>query len=59
MSSIGDYEALVKRLRAELAKAEQTFRYATTPESKAEARDRFEQALSRFSDLLLRKPPRP
>jgi len=53
MSPRSDYEALVERLRAELTQAEERFREATTPEEKQKALDEFEQALSRYSDLVL------
>jgi hypothetical protein len=56
MSGNPDYEALVEQLRNELTKAEEKFREATTPESKQEALDRFEQALDRYSRLILRQP---
>jgi hypothetical protein len=55
MSGTPDYVALVEQLRAELTKAEEEFRQATTPESKREALDRFEQALARYSRLVLRE----
>ena len=54
MSGTPDYVALVERLRAELTKAEEEFCRATTPESKREALDRFEQALARYCRLVLR-----
>lgn len=53
MSWNHQHEALVERLRAELTEAEEKFRQATTPESKQEALDNFERALSRYSRLVL------
>jgi hypothetical protein len=51
------YEAFVEQLRAELTKAEEEFRQATTPESKREARNRLEQARIRYSVVLIGKAP--
>jgi hypothetical protein len=51
------YEALIEQLRAELTKAEEVFRQATTPESKGQARDRLEEARVRYSLALIGKAP--
>jgi hypothetical protein len=54
MAELREYDLLVNRLRAELVKAEQEFRIATAPESKDRTRARYEHALDRYSDLILR-----
>ena len=54
MAELREYDLLVNRLRAELAKAEQEFRVAATPESQDRTRDQYEHALEQYSDLILR-----
>jgi hypothetical protein len=39
-----EYDALVKRFRAQLKKAEEEFRWVTTPQSKQQTRERCEDA---------------
>lgn len=47
----------LEQLRAELTKAEEELRQATTPESKLQTLDRLRQALAEFScQVLSRKP---
>ena len=53
MADARDYDLLVHRLRAELLKAEEEFRLATTVESKIQSRDRYEHALDQYSELVL------
>jgi hypothetical protein len=53
MSSMGGRQELEARLRSELDEAERLLLTAT-PKQKAEALERFKQALGRFSDLVVR-----
>jgi hypothetical protein len=39
-----EYDVLVKCFRAQLKKAEEEFRWITTPQSKQQTRDRYEDA---------------
>ena len=41
---ITEYDVLVKRFRAQLKKAEEEFRWVTTPQFKEQTRDRCEDA---------------
>ena len=58
MSGNPEYAALVERLRADLTKAEEEFRQATTPESKQQALECFDQALAQYTDVMLRQKPK-
>jgi len=53
-----DDDALLDRLRAELARAEEDLRQATTPESKRQTVDRLRKALADFSCQVGRKRDR-
>lgn len=52
-----EYEVLAEQLRADLTKAEEEFRQATTPESKREARDRLEKARVQYSLVVSGRAP--
>jgi hypothetical protein len=58
MSGTPEHRALLGRLRADLTKAEEEFRQATTPELKQQALERFEEALARFSKVMLADWPK-
>ena len=57
MSRNPEYAALVERLRADLTKAEEEVRQATTPESKQQAIEHYEKVLAQYTDLVLRRKP--
>ena len=57
MPGTPDYEAVVERVRAEMVRAEEEFRQAATPQIKQYARERYEELLARYTDLVMRKRP--
>lgn len=50
------YEARTERLLAELATAEAELGQASTAASRRRCRDRYDRALARYSELMLRQP---
>ena len=54
MADVREYNVLVDRLRSKLIKAEEELSQATTAESQQRTRERYEQALDQYSDLILR-----
>jgi hypothetical protein len=55
MADVREYDLLVDRLRSELMKAEEELCRARTAEDQQRTRDRYEEALHQYSDLILRE----
>ena len=54
MADVREYSVLVDRLRSKLMKAEEELCQATTADSQQRTRERYEQALDQYSDLIMR-----